>query len=130
MPEIPSEPQEAAFTKAPPPAYRAAGKFPNPTAQPQDLPPPYAGPTAAFAYPPQAANVTPYPTAPAPSGPSYPQFEPSAPSGPEYPSATQFDPAYPPPNVSAQPQELPYPVDLGFGGGAYPPPTGNNDTPS
>ena len=112
-PEIPPEPEESMFTKKSPPTYRAAGNYPTPTTEPQDLPPPYPGSlqqTAGFAYPPQTANVTPYPTAPALSGPGYP-------------SATQFDPAH---LDSPQQQE----DNLGFGAGAYPPPTVDNDTPS
>ena len=127
-PEVPPEPQESTFTKTPPSTYRAAGNFPTPSTEPQDLPPPYPGSlqqTAGFAYPPQAANVTPYPTAPAPGGPGYPsatQFVPTAPapSGPGYPSATQLDPAY-----LAPPQQQELRSLQQTAGFAYPPQAAN-----
>lgn len=101
------------------------------TSEPQDLPPPYPGPvplSTDLAYPPnvsaspyppaaQGDTTTPYPSAPVQGGTG------------GYPSETQFNPAYPPPNIfpPTETQQLPYPAgDIGFGGLAYPPPTTGN----
>jgi len=94
--------QEQEFTKQAPPTYNTSTHFPPFTAAPQDLPPPYPGPTpvgfADAAYPPPVVPTAPPPTAP-PLQSGYPD-----------------DPAYPP-------AQLPYPVNQEVGGGAYPPPT-------
>ncbi len=126
------------LSEAPPPAYNASENFPSLTSKPQDLPPPYAGPTVGFVFPPTTLNgaTAPPPAATAPPTAGYDGYPPQASNlDPAYPpptappSSTGYpqDPAYPPPPPLSG-QELPYPVNTEYGGGAYPPPTVQRDS--
>ncbi len=129
-----NELENPGLSKVPPPAYNASENFPSFTSKPQDLPPPYPGPSVGFVFPPTtlneatappAAGSPGYPSQTSNQDPAYPpptvglSVEPTAP-----PPSTGYpqDPAYPPPPPLAG-QELPYPVNIQYGGGAYPPPT-------
>ncbi len=120
-PETTDEPEDPGLTNAPPPAYNAAANFPSVTSKPQDLPPPYTGPTVGFVYSPTVDEIASTPP-PALGYPSYPPEMSNQDRAYPPPTAppSSVDPAYLPP--AAVSQELPYPVNLEPGGGAYPHP--------